>query len=140
MFYFKGGGYNILSNMAAYAVEWRGQVWPTVEHAYQVAKFTDTTIISQITKARSPYEAKMLATKHAQKIRPDWHKENLQIMKELLQAKVAQHEHVRRKLLESGGAELVEDTDDPFWGRGVDGSGDNQLGKLWMQIRDELSR
>jgi predicted NAD-dependent protein-ADP-ribosyltransferase YbiA (DUF1768 family) len=30
-----------LSNFSAFAVEWRGRVWPTSEHAYHASKFLD---------------------------------------------------------------------------------------------------
>ena len=138
MILFKGGGYTILSNLAAYAVEWRGRVWPTVEHAYQAAKFDNKEIVEQIANARSPYDAKRLANEYANEIRDEWHSENVAVMEELLREKVAQHEHVRKTLLESGNEELIENTDDTFWGRGEDGNGENKLGELWMMVRSEL--
>ena len=51
-----------------------------------------------------------------------------------------QHEYVRRKLLETGRRDLVEDSwRDGFWGWGEDRVGKNMLGRLWMDIRDELT-
>ena len=40
---------------------------------------------------------------------------------------------------ETGTRELVEHTaNDSYWGDGGDGTGQNKLGKLLMQVRDEV--
>ena len=60
-------------------------------------------------------------------------------MKSILRAKADQHEYVRRKLLATGDRELIEDSwRDDFWGWGPNRDGKNMLGKLWMEVRDEL--
>jgi predicted NAD-dependent protein-ADP-ribosyltransferase YbiA (DUF1768 family) len=60
-------------------------------------------------------------------------------MKDILRAKAKQHEYVRRKLLETGDRELIEDSwRDGFWGWGPNKDGQNMLGKLRMEIREEL--
>ena len=60
-------------------------------------------------------------------------------MRQILEAKVSQHEYVRRKLLETGDRYLVENSwRDDFWGWGLKGDGRNELGKLWMKIREEI--
>jgi ribA/ribD-fused uncharacterized protein len=61
------------------------------------------------------------------------------IMREALRAKFTQHEDLRKILLETGDARLVEHTtNDRYWGDGGDGSGLNMLGKLLMELREEL--
>ena len=70
----------------------------------------------------------------------NWDDVKVGIMRDILRAKVQQHEYVMRKLLATGTRELVEDSwRDDFWGWGPDGLGQNMLGKLWMEIRAELS-
>lgn len=60
-------------------------------------------------------------------------------MKEILWAKLKQHEYVERKLRESVGLVLVEDSHrDDYWGRGPNWDGENWLGRIWMEIRSEL--
>lgn len=60
-------------------------------------------------------------------------------MKEIIRAKVAQHPYVKTKLLQSVGKELVEDSwRDNFWGWGSNKDGENNLGKLWMEVRKEI--
>lgn len=59
-------------------------------------------------------------------------------MLRIIRAKADQHEYVRRKLLETGDRHLVEDSwRDDFWGWGLNQDGQNMLGKLWMQVRQE---
>ena len=58
-----------------------------------------------------------------------------------LQRRVTQHEDLRRLLLATGDATLVEHTgNDHYWGDGGDGSGRNMLGRILMQVREELKR
>ena len=48
--------------------------------------------------------------------------------------------NLRKMLLDTGDAILHEDNpEDPFWGIG-DGSGESWLGKLLMQVRDEIRK
>jgi predicted NAD-dependent protein-ADP-ribosyltransferase YbiA (DUF1768 family) len=62
-------------------------------------------------------------------------------MKEILREKVRQHPYVLKKLIESGNKELIEDSwRDDFWGWGPNKDGKNMLGKLWMEIREEVKR
>ena len=68
---FQGGG-NVLSNMSAYAIEWRGEIWMTAEHAYQSAKFESETIKEYIRNARSAYAAKVIADENIQSVKENW--------------------------------------------------------------------
>ncbi len=148
---FYEGKWYFLSNFSAFAVELDGRVWMTAEHAYQAAKFRFTNrdwIIREIYEARSAHSAKQTARRYAEYVHPGWGKEHPSIgvrsakllnMEHILRAKIKQHEYVRRKLLETGVVELIEDSPtDAFWGRGPDWKGKNELGKLWMKLRAEL--
>lgn len=131
------GGANALSNMAAYAIEIDGELWMTVEHAYQAAKFTDETLQQQIKDARSAYDAKRIADEHVAEIREGWFDERLVVMEQLVRLKLKQHPHILKQLLKTVDAEIIEDTDDAFWGRGQQSDGENNLGKIWMLLREE---
>ncbi|MBI5004482.1 NADAR family protein [Candidatus Kaiserbacteria bacterium] len=138
---FYEGPWYLFSNFSAFAVHWRGEDWSTVEHAYQAAKFGDERIRSHIRIARSAHEAKKLARAYHDYMRRDWQDVKLGIMEEILRVKLAQHLYVRQQLLETGDAEIVEDSPkDSFWGRGPDWQGENHLGRLWMKLREELRR
>lgn len=50
-----------------------------------------------------------------------------------------QNPYVLEKLLLSGDLDIVEDSPkDEFWGWGPNRDGRNELGKIWMRLRDEL--
>lgn len=127
-------------NFSAFAVEWRGRLWPTVEHAYQAAKFDDPVLVDKVFNARSAHEAKKIGgdPQYRRFVRLDWGRVKRGIMKEILLAKFAQHEYVRKKLRESQGWRPVEDSHhDAEWGRGPDWNGENWLGEIWKEIRDD---
>ena len=134
----------VLSNFSAFEITWRNKHFVTSEHAYQWEKFNGTgndTILHGIRAARSAHAAFKKAEEFRQYRRADWDDVKVDIMRCILCAKVEQHEYVRRKLLESGDRDLVENSwRDDFWGTGPHGDGQNMLGELWMQIRAELVR
>ncbi len=129
----------MLSNFSAHSIVWNGEVWPTAEHAYQASKFSDHQVWSVFLIATSPARAKELAREVERPRRADWNEVKLQVMEEILTAKMLQHPEVRTALLSSGNDLLVENSPtDSFWGWGRDRHGLNHLGKLWMRIRENL--
>jgi ribA/ribD-fused uncharacterized protein len=132
--------YDVLNNFSANAVKIDGVIYPTGEHAYQAAKCTDPKGKKEILAATSPLQAKVIANqKYAMAKHANWNEVKLDVMESILRAKLEQHQEVREALLRSGDEEIAEDSPgDTFWGRGTDGRGENQLGKLWMKIRSEL--
>lgn len=133
-----------LSNFSAFAILWPVEGWETrfdtSESLYHWHKFPDhPSIRAEIRLAPSAHEAFKVAERRASMRRPDWDAVKVDVMRQILRAKVEQHEYVRRKLLETGDRELVENSwSDSFWGWGPNRDGQNQLGKLWMEIRAEL--
>lgn len=132
----------VLSNFLAFTLQWFGHRFDTSEAAYHWMKFKGSDqwqLRDQIQFALSAHEAFKIAETHKEFCRPDLDKVKVGIMKQILRAKVDQHEYVRRKLLATGDRELIEDPwRDDFWGWGPNRDGQNMLGKLWMEIRDEL--
>lgn len=136
---FYEGKWYFFSNLSSFAVEIYNAVWPTAEHAYQAAKFSDKAIREEILHARSAYAAKKIAHKYHPRRKSDWNKMKLDVMEKILRAKLTQHPFIREKLLDSGDMPIIEDSfKDSFWGRGADWKGINHLGKLWMKLRDEI--
>jgi len=138
--YFYDQWYDVLNNFSANAVEIDGVLYPTSEHAYQAAKCTDLTGKQEIIAAKSPLLAKSVSNQKYKFAKdPEWNAKKISIMESILRSKLSQHQEVRDALVKSGNEEIIEDSPvDAFWGRGKDGDGENQLGKLWMKIRSEL--
>lgn len=131
----------VLSNFSAFTLIWKGLRFDTSEAAYHWEKFEDTdlSVCVKIRTAPSAHEAFKIAAAHKDLRRRDWDEVKVETMRDILRAKVVQHEYVRRKLLATGDRELIEDSwRDDFWGWGPNRDGQNMLGKLWMEIRAEL--
>ena len=61
-------------------------------------------------------------------------------MREIVRAKLEQHSYVRQALMDSGDRPIVEMNDsDEFWGWGKNHEGQNNLGKIWMELREQNS-
>ena len=135
----KNGNYpTFLSNFYPCVVEYNSLMFPSVEHAYQASKTCDIDKQMEFT-----YGTPELAKKRGRKLKINWDFENnkIDIMYHLLQSKFS-IAPLKNKLLETGNAELMEGNwwGDKFWG--VDHKtlkGENHLGKLLMQIRNELN-
>jgi N-glycosidase YbiA len=138
-FYHEAEPYGAFSNFAAYPIELDGKTWPTSEHYFQAAKFVGTEHEAEILKARTAALAARMGRDRARPIRADWEEAKDGVMLAAVRAKFTQHEPLRALLLGTGDATLVEHTyKDNYWGDGGDGSGKNMLGKMLMQVRDEL--
>ena len=130
-----------LDNFSSFAIMYNGESYPTIEHAYQAGKFAKhhPKIAAQIRVAISAYESKKIAERNANKKDPEFDNFKVALMEELLRLKLAQHPYVKTKLLETGDYPICEDSPkDTFWGIGADKKGRNELGKLWMKLREEL--
>lgn len=131
-----------LSNFSAFSLLWDEARFDTSEAAYQAAKFpAHPEIQLAIRIAPSAHEAFRVARQHDDRRRPDWIDVRVDVMRLILRAKIAQHPYVLQKLLQTGERELVEDSwRDSFWGWGEDRAGRNMLGKLWMELREQVRR
>ena len=144
--FFISGKWYMLSNFAAFRVEWKYVDWMTSEHAYQAAKFDwenelSLNVYYLIRDARSAHDTKKIAHQFEHLVRSDWGQIKLEIMECIVRAKLEQHPYIQRKLLETGNKKIIEDSPtDSFWGRGPDYKGENHLGKIWMKLRDELNK
>lgn len=130
------GFYRPFSNFHYIPIEMDGIVYPTTEHAYQAAKTDDVDARRDICCLSSP----ALARKAGQKVqmRKDWDDVKLSVMRDVSWTKY-QDEALADLLLSTGDLELVEDNrwGDKYWGR-VKGVGENNLGKILMDIRTRL--
>ena len=114
-----------------------GKWWETTEHYYQAMKTKNLDEQEMVRHAKTPKQARDLG----QTISYDdqFDSRRYSVMKECVLAKFVQHADLRSYLLATGDEELIEDSPvDYFWGCGADGSGQNMLGKVLMEIRSEL--
>ena len=138
---FYEGEFYMFSNFSSFVVEWKDKLWMTSEHAYQAEKFLDPELQEQIRNTRSAHDSKKLARSMDDKKRSDWQEVNIQIMEEIVRAKLEQHPYIQKKLIESGSKTLVEiSPKDDFWGWGPNKDGQNHLGKIWMKLREGLNK
>jgi len=129
-----------LDNFSAFRITIWNKDFATSEHAYQWKKFHEKypDIAQEIFDAPSPNQVKNISDQHKDKVPESFVQNKQEIMKEILLAKIDQHEKVRRVLIETGSKTIVENSPtDMYWGI-ADGTGENVLGKIWMDIRDGL--
>lgn len=119
-----------------------GLKWKTSEHYYQAMKFADhPDHIIAVRQTSTPMEAAKMGRDRNRPLREDWEEAKDMVMYDALYAKFTQHENLKKLLLETGNAILIEHTvNDNYWGDGGDGSGKNMLGKLLMVLRDDLRK
>ena len=137
-FYRANDNYGEFSNFARYPVHIDGKIWPTSEHYFQAQKYTGTELEEKVRNAKNAF----YAAKFGRELGPlpdDWENIKVDIMCEVVLAKFTQHPDLRKLLLDTDDAILIEHTrKDSFWGDGGDGTGENWLGKILMMVREDL--
>jgi ribA/ribD-fused uncharacterized protein len=127
--------------------------YKSAEHAFQAIKaktFGDEEHFKKILKAKSAQSAKSFGKKVEKFEESVWNEKKEDVMRKILRAKFSQNAEIRKKLLDTGDKILAEaNPRDTFWGIGTSAStaiaknpskwkGQNKLGKLLMELRDEL--
>lgn len=127
---------SFLSNFYTCPVIFEGIMFLTVENAFQAAKTLDVQERLEFTIC-TPGQAKRLGRRV--QLRPDWNDIRISIMKELVLQKFSKYDALKSALLRTDNQLLIEGNNwnDRFWGV-CDGVGENHLGKILMEVRDEL--
>lgn len=130
--------YGFMSNFYPYSiVDYDGLYWPSTEHYYAAHKTLDHTAWIAFQKEEDPAKVKKMG--RALAIRPDWLSVREDVMREALGLKFAPGTTMAQLLLDTGEHYLHERAPwDDYWGGGKDGQGQNRLGWLLMERRDEL--
>jgi len=133
------GNYRFLSNFYQCRFVWNTVLWHSSEAAYQASKsnnFQDWLYIRTL----NPGEAKRYG-KHIT-LRPDWEQVKYSMMWNIVREKFKQNPDLLKWPKATGTSELEEGNNwgDRIWGICPPGShnGDNYLGKILMQVRNEL--
>lgn len=120
-----------------------GIEYKTSENFYQAMKIPDgMPELRQEIADMGPYDSKKNIRNERYPFREDWNETlALAMMEKVLQHKFALGTTWATKLLATGEDEIVEwnDWNDLFWGKDIiTEEGQNHLGKILMQIRNEL--
>jgi ribA/ribD-fused uncharacterized protein len=124
-----------LSNFSPSPIDFEGDLYMTVENAFQAAK-TDDHRARALIRDCGPDEAKMRGM-HVP-LRAGWDDQRVEIMVGLLQAKFA-IPALRSRLIATAQRQIVNRNvfGDTFWGI-CRGQGRNALGEAIMRVRDSL--
>ncbi len=137
-FYHEYEEYGYLSNFYEAPIIIEGIGWSTNEHYYQAGKFLDPLIRDAVRTTPLPILAKNIGNNRSNPLREDWDEIKDRVMYECCYAKFTQHSKLKKKLLSTGNAILIEDSaNDGYWGIGK-GDGKNKLGIILMKIRTIL--
>jgi len=133
------GKHRWLSNMWPVEIEVNGIKFDSVENAYQACKFAGQLDLIKKLSTMPALKTKSEAKKHIVTT-VDFHGKKVKFMKMLLKKKF-ENPCLRQKLLNTGTIHIEETNTwgDDFWGCCPQGVGENNLGKLLMEIRQELA-
>lgn len=134
--------YRFLSNFWFFEtpMKYGGMYFKTSEHFYMAMKTVDKSLRLKIAECTTGADAKKLG--RSLDLRPDWEDIKLDVMLFALRYKFSIHNPtLRQKLLGTGDSYLQEAN---LWGDKIWGvcmktcEGENNLGKLLMQVREEI--
>lgn len=136
------GEFAFLSNFYEHPIQYNGIVYPTNEHFFQAMKSLKEDERKMIAAAPTPGKAKRLG--RAITLRADWETVKYDVMLMGLRLKFCDKE-LREKLRKTGDEMLIEGNywHDNTWGdcsceRCCTIRGRNELGRLLMQVRNEI--
>ncbi len=130
------GKFRWLSNFYPCDVPYEGLIYPSSEHAFVAAKTLDQSLRLKIQEIETPGWAKKFGRNL--ELRTNWDSIRIEEMRKIVTAKFTYNLWLRDKLLDTAPHELVEGNywNDRFWGKDLAGYGENNLGKILMEIRD----
>lgn len=130
--------FHFLSNFHPAPLMYHGIAYPTSEHAFQAAKTLNENSQMNISILGTPAEAKRYGK--TVQMRPDWYEIRIEVMAEVVRAKFMQNPSLKEKLLATDDVIIEEGNTwgDTFWGI-CKGEGENHLGKILMNLRNDLN-
>lgn len=137
------GEFGFMSNFAPYPIKINGRKYKTTEHYFQSRKFvgTDPDYENEVANAPTAKIAASMGRDKSKPIRKDWESVKDNVMRIAVRTKMEQHPELAKLLLATEDSEIVEASPyDSYWGYGSDKKGLNKLGKILMEIREELKK
>ncbi len=111
----------------------------SVEEAYQYqhAIFLEKyNIAEKIQRSKDSKIAFEESKKFKEFDNDEWNGKKENVMESLVKLKLQHCPAFKKKLMSTKGKDIVENTNDPFWGKGIDGKGLNKMEKILAKIRD----
>lgn len=134
------GEYRWLSNFAPATIGLDGIKYPSVEHAYMSAK-SDSEHWKKFCSDSSNTAGTVKKASRVIELVENWEHIKVSVMQECIEQKFSQ-EPYKSKLLSTGYTHIQEGNtwNDTFWGVNLKtGKGENNLGKIIMQVRTDLT-
>ncbi len=134
------GLFSFLSNFFPAKVHYEGLDYPSVEHAYQAAKWPQNK--RQEFTMISAAEAKKLGQNAPGLNMKEWNEKKYNIMAILVLQKFLYNQTLKEMLLATEDAYLEETNHwgDTWWGVNEDGEGKNNLGHILMGVREVIRK
>ncbi len=138
-FYSVSDEFGEFSNFAKFPIKLKEKLWPTSEHYFQAMKFESSKDQEEIRKAKKPMIAAQMGRDRKRKLKNNWDSIKDNVMREAVFAKFTQHKSLEQLLLSTGNSKIIEHTvNDSYWGDGGNGKGRNMLGKILVEVRNQL--
>lgn len=131
--------HRFLSNFHECKIIYSGLVYLNTEAAYQSAK-TNSAVMRQMFTTMRAVDARRAGQKL--ELRSDWHAIRKPVMERITLIKFMSHPELKDALLATGDKYLEETNywQDKFWGRDIEHNGENNLGKILIEVRSHLKR
>lgn len=135
------GYFEFLHNNFLTPIYYEGILYPSVSHAFHAARSSDDSTRKAILHAESLAAVAKIAIRINDP--ENWQNKRLKIMEQLLRDKFRRSKELQEKLKATGNRELVmtyieESPGNLFWGSVKGKTGQNQLGRILMKIRDDI--
>ncbi len=132
------GANSFLSNFYPCEVAFEGKIYKSSEHAYMASKTEDLNIREYIAAQSTPGQAKKIG--RSIPLRENWNDVRVHYMRTILKSKFSD-QVLYEKLLSTSPHELIEGNTwgDTFWGQCPIDNGKNMLGKLLMELREDIT-
>ena len=143
--------YGWFSNMSQHGLKFEGKHYKSAEALFQSLRFNNVVIKEHLRLKKSPIQAKMFSKLHHDKmVIEQLGEQDVSNMRMVLKLKLQYNPKLIEMLRETGDKTIVEDCTNRefkgslstlFWGAVLHGDewfGENTLGKLWMELREQL--
>ena len=140
-FYKEFGDLGYLANYSNHGFTLDGVFYKTVEHYYQAMKYDDEEIRNRIINAETPKEASNIGRDRNNKRIDNFKAIKNEVMFNGILEKFRQNRDIAYKLVETRNEPIAEATiDEYYWGIGKDRSGENNVGKILVSVRERIKR